>query len=642
MSLDIDGLAKNSIVLIGEKTSTSVLWGKQFDGAQLTIGASGSSYTEGQFRALYLRIRRLMQSPNFEYNKVFAIGDNEDLVVTEHHLLDRTLLFAMLLRKKEYTFNDALIQTVITVASRAGIYTAKKFHSEIFEALERQKSQPLEEISFEQFTPQEALIHLETKDSSSASKELLAIIISTLTSEDNPNKNYLHSKPVFDAVMNMLSKIKDDDDPDITLDVAHVMAMKYKSVANFQFAKDTFLKIAEYAQKFERLALEIACRIQIADILKNLPDTDPSEIINTLITIDDGSLEVASPFDREVYYCMHGYAYNKMDDSQSAEDYYLMATMIAEMEGPNSIHIAEAHAYIAKMHNKKFEVDNAIREYVTASSIAQSNNEPDLAVNYMHQAGLSELSWAKMLASTSMVLRIEGDIQDSQHYAWKSLKHLLKGTMYTNRKLRKEDLDVHFPQIIDMCEEVLMQTYDEYSQQTINQIRENYNLFSTAAMPKIQEDELLKFLLTKVSAKLPLPNPIIMIIATDGRLIQGGEVGKDNWETALGANDDLFSGALSAIMAILSEVISTSNPLRMVDAGSTSIMIEKSDSCIGALLIDRDDIILRRALKDVLMQIGIKYPGLKDGWDGYSIDFSDMKPMINKRFHEAMAELSRD
>ncbi len=643
---DIEGLALNTIVLIGESIQDSsnriISWGKTYSGASESPSNFNQQYTEGQYRALYLRIRRIMMSDEFGFGKVFNIGDDEDLIIIENKLSDRILLVGVLLRTEKYKFTETLIDIINNVADRAGIYTAKKLHSEIFEALDRYRNDTSVDSELEKFSPIEALIYLETKDLSNTSKDMLAILIKSLVDDNTTvDRKYLHSKQVFEAVLLMLSKIVEGDDPDVVLDAAYLIASAYKEALRFYYASKTFEKIALHANNFDRLALEISCRIQIADIIKIQEDSDPSEIINTLIDIDDGSLEISSAFDREIYYCLHGYAYDKMDDSQSAEDYYLMATMVAEMEGPNTIYIAEAHAYIALMHMSRYEVDNAIREYITASSIAHANRQNDLAKSYEHQAGLSELLWSDMLAASALVLKIEGNSIISEYHAWKSLKHLIKGIGYTNRNLRYDILSKYYLKIVTMCEEVITQKFDEYTISTIDELKSNYTILRDGSLSEIQEEELLKFLLAKISVKLPLPNPVIMIIATDGRLITGGEVGSDDWGvTAFGEKDELFSGALSAIMAILSEVIRSTNPLRMVDAGSTSIMIETSSNCIAALLIEKEDAVLRRALKDVLMKIEIKYPELKE-WDGYSIDFSSMKTLINNRFAEAMSELDR-
>lgn len=630
--MDIDSLSENIILLIGEKSQNLVSWGKTFDASY--------SYTEGQFRALNLRIRRLLLNSDFKYDEVFEIGENEDVIILENKITERIILVAVIIRTKTHQFNETIVEIVKGVASRAGIYTAKKMHSEIIDALVRHETESYSDVVMEEFTAQEAQIFLETRDLTNKSKELLSILINSLTSQD-VKLNYLHSKHVFNATLLMLAKIKPEDDPDMILDSAYLMASNYKNAAQFYYATQVFTRIGDRAIKIERLGLEISCRIQQADIIKIQEDLDPSEIVNTLINIDDGSMEVASPYDREVFYCLHGYAYDKMEDEQSAEDYYLMATMVAEMEGANSIYMADAHAFIGNMHFKRFEVDNAIREFITASSIAIGNKHYDQAKVYSHQAGISELVWSKMYASSAIINRMDGSAVDADFYAWKSLNHLLKGIGYTNREIRKAELESYYKEIIQMCEEILTRSYDEYTINTIELLKNNFAVLSEGELPEEEEVELLKFLTTAVSAKLPLPDPVIMIIANDGRFITGGKINSDDWsDSALGSNDDLFSGALSAIMAILSEVISTSNPLRMVDAGTTGIMIERSSNCIGALLIDRDVHILRRALKDVLMKIDIKYPGLED-WDGYSINFEDMPKLIYDRFKLALIDLAK-
>ena len=83
-----------------------------------------------------------------------------------------------------------------------------------------------------------------------------------------------------------------------------------------------------------------------------------------------------------------------------------------------------------------------------------------------------------------------------------------------------------------------------------------------------------------------------------------------NGEASISANDDIFSGALPAIMAPLSEVTSSSEPLRMVDAGQTLIMIEKSKVCIGALFVNRNLNLIRKALRKTVECMEAHYPDL--------------------------------
>ena len=137
---------------------------------------------------------------------------------------------------------------------------------------------------------------------------------------------------------------------------------------------------------------------------------------------------------------------------------------------------------------------------------------------------------------------------------------------------------------------------------------------------------------------IPIPPPIVMIIGLDGRLLLGGQIGGDSssWNEADEDLNVLFSGALTAIMAMLSEVISDKNPLRMLDVGQTQIMIERTDTCIGTVLVDRELVILRKALQNSLAFIQSEFPQLRDTMESYKVNLNDAIPVIEQYFIEAL------
>ena len=383
-----------------------------------------------------------------------------------------------------------------------------------------------------------------------------------------------------------------------------------------------------------RLAFEITCRLRASELIKYL--TGNARLMLELISpIDDGSLEVATQEEREQFYSTQGFCFAQLEDNQLAEDFHYMAVMISESETAPSIYVAESRAYLGYASAKNYQPEIATREYLTAATIAQSNNDHHKFNEYTHLAAVQEIIWAKYLAYAAIVANMNSRQGDAEFHSWQALKRLINSIGHADRTKRKKEIKGHADEIIDMTRRILIQTHSEYTLQTFNELQNQLNYFIDGILPSDQEGEMLNFLSTKISTLLPLPPPIMMLIANDGRLILGGEIGAENWDKSIMEHDDLFSGALSAIMAILSEVISDKNPLRMLDAGRTQIMIEKSSVCIGALLVDRDLIVIRRALKETLNFMEIEFPQLSD-WDGYSINFSNVKPKVEEIFAQAL------
>ena len=65
-------------------------------------------------------------------------------------------------------------------------------------------------------------------------------------------------------------------------------------------------------------------------------------------------------------------------------------------------------------------------------------------------------------------------------------------------------------------------------------------------------------------------------------------------------------------------------------------MIEKTDTCIGTVLVDRELVILRKALQNSLAFIQSEYPQLRDTMESYKINLNDAIPVIEQYFIEAL------
>lgn len=607
-----------ALVIIGELKDKRASFGNSFDPSY--------SITEGQFRALYMRLNRLLALDQFQFNSVYEIDGNDSVYFVSAKSEGRIIVYAIVLKLGNFT--ESLKSVIQQVATRGGIYTAKRFYEEITDHQSNSLiNRDMEEISYDY-----ALELIAKTVPSEENIEILNRVMKTIANQQIPGYDNL-----FHNLKQLLEHLTTGLDIDIILDHSFTIANQYYHSNIYDKAWELYLLLAKKAENSERLALMISSRLRATVIAREM-NKDIEIILGILNEIDDGSLEVASQEEREQYYSMQGYCHDKLGQTQMAEDFHHMAVMISESETSPSIYIAESHAYLGRVAGERYQPENATREYLTASTIAMAQKDRHRANLYSHKAATYELQWSNLLSSTAVVMDMNSDAQNAEFYAWQSLKRLVNCISHSDRTLRKSEILDKSKEIIRKNRTVLPET-SEYAITTLKELENQLNFISDGVLPVDQEKELLNFISTKISAMLPLPPPVVLLIANDGRLIIGGEVGAERWDESILANDDLFSGALSAIMAILSEVISGDNPLRMLDAGQTQIMIEKSDVCIGALLVDRDLNILRKALRDTVTWMETEYPNLGD-WDGYSIDFSGVKPKVEEIFEIAMENIA--
>lgn len=612
-----------AIVLIGEKRQGNPVWGLPYD--------SCNKYSDGQFRVLFIRLQKLLLDPEFKMNEQYTLDTGERIFMIDRQIMDDSIIFAVILL--ELDFDAKLIEAIIEVVNRGSIYTAKKFHSSIQSSYYQEKEKkPIFSSLGGSTDPLSALNFLKENTIEGESLDQIANLLSIIGSSEELSANVIDT---FYITLQMIAKISDDKNADIMLDSAFVIASRFLEDQDFIHSTELLEKIANKAKLVDRKALEIACRIRTARITKLKGTDNGLDIINILSPIDESDLDEVSQDDREEYYCLQGYGFYLMSNFDTAENLYMMAITTPKSAVYPSMNKAEAHWFIGRLASENYSPEVATRELITAASIALANGNEAISTLYNHLAAKQELKWSFMLSSAAVISRLEKDYSTSEYQAWLSLSKLLAAYRHADKIHRIKDISNEKNEIISITSNILDQVNTDYSA-ILNQIVQNLNLIDQGELARENELELLKFLSTKVSSMTPLPTPIILLIANDGRLILGGEVLADSWEESISSRDHLFSGALSAIMAILSEVTSTESYLRMVDAGQTQIMIEKSNVCTGALLVDRDLNVIREALKSIVDFMTENYPGLEE-WDGYSINFSGVRPKVNQVFNDALS-----
>jgi hypothetical protein len=609
------------VILIGDLKQDIPNWSSKFDAKQLS---DSQIYSEGQYQALYLRIRRYFSANKFQYGQVYDLG-NEKFLILKYHFMNEVLLYCVI--TKEISFSEELINQITIVAKRGGRYTARKFFEEVVDLHfnpEAELDSTISEV--------EALVQLDKADFETTTTAELAGLLQ-IVSKDSFKSADMN---VFNATLHVLNNITDEDNSDVALDAAYHIAVRFFIDNIYYYALKLFEAIANSALKFNRLPLEITCRLSIARILKMQDVENSSEIIKTLEPIDDGSLEVASSHEREEYYSLMGYSYKLNGDLQTAEDFYYMTIMISEGAINPSTSVGEAHTFMAEIAANSFKPNVASREYLTAATIYAANNELDIKKKLEYLAALQRLKWSQMLGSAALIHNMEGDFDKAEFQSWQSLNKLIDA-MHPILRRNKSSKKTDVKDILNMNYQVLKNSSNENASQTLDELIEHVDNISGSDLPEEQERELVNFLSSKVSAMIPLPQLHILLIAYDGRLITAGEIGTTNWGAEI--DNDLMSGVLTAIMAIFSEITSEDNPLRMVDAGTTRILIEPSNYCVGALLVDRELHVLRKALREVVFFMDNNFPELSD-WDGYSIDFdAQVRPKVDEVFTQALQNL---
>lgn len=614
-----------AIVLIGEKRQGNPVWGLPYD--------PNSKYSDGQFRVLFMRLQKLLLDPKFNTNEQYTLENGEQVFIIDRQIMDGSTIFAVILL--EHDFDDKLIKSICEVVNRRSIYTAKKFYQSI-QSLYYQEKETMRSGSIlgTSIDPLSALNSLKENTIDGVPLDQIANLLVVIgTSEELST----HIIDTFYITLQMISKITDEQNADVILDSAFVIASRFLETQDFIHSTELLEKIAAKAKQVGRIALEIACRIRTARIAK-LEGTDNGlDIINILSPIDESNLDEVSQDDREEYYCLQGYGFYLISNFDTAENLYMMAITTPKSAVYPSMNKAEAHWFIGRLASENYSPEVATRELITAASIALTNGNEAISTLYNHLAAKQELKWGFMLSSAAVISRLEKDSSTSEYQAWLSLSKLLAAYRHADKIHRIKDISNEKGEIISITKNILDQAGPDYST-ILNEIIQNLNLIDQGELTRDNELELLKFLSSKVSSMTPLPTPIILLIANDGRLILGGDVLAESWEESISSRDHLFSGALSAIMAILSEVTSSESYLRMVDAGQTQIMIEKSNVCTGALLVDRDLNVIREALKSIVKFMAENYPGLEE-WDGYSINFSAVRPKVNQVFNDALSAI---
>ncbi len=103
-------------------------------------------------------------------------------------------------------------------------------------------------------------------------------------------------------------------------------------------------------------------------------------------------------------------------------------------------------------------------------------------------------------------------------------------------------------------------------------------------------------------------------------------------EDALTMDSTLISGALSGVVNILKETLSSESVPRLIRLDDRVLLIETSESALYALIVDDDSMVLRSALKDFSKEFEKGFKEVLKDWNGLVDVFDDAYTLITEDF----------
>jgi hypothetical protein len=106
----------------------------------------------------------------------------------------------------------------------------------------------------------------------------------------------------------------------------------------------------------------------------------------------------------------------------------------------------------------------------------------------------------------------------------------------------------------------------------------------------------------------------------------------DPSEKALEMDSTLISGALSGIVSLLKETLSSDHPPNTINLENRVLLLEKTDSALFALVADKNVNALRAALKDFAKEFEKDYKYIIKDWQGLTEVFDKAYSLITEDF----------
>ncbi len=611
-------LKSNSVMLIGERFKSKLVWIQLFDSTQ--------SITEDELRKLLREVKSHILKDRIKSGSARKFLDGKLVYYELSNVMPTGKPHKIYcLFTHEQKIGLPIKKSMESIAHRGGghaVYSANRFFSEVIDLA----SQPEKLDVYGELTIIEVINRIDNYYNEAYDVNELGQIISFLSRSEKLDWETLEK--IYFQVYESVMLLKDEQlvtDPDEFLDAAYTVAIRYQQIDKFRLGLELLKHIIPVARKNLRYDLETACKIGICTIYKyNFPD--PGEyILDELSSIDDVYLQETAKTHREIYYCLLGYAYDQLNHPEKALEYYNLAIQEADMHISSPTWIAEAYGSLGKIAHQNYYLMEAARHYLTASTISFSAGDLKKADDYRNDAAGAEIFTSYSLVHSAHIDRMEGNLNDAEYRAWDALRQLIRAFQHSNVKL--------FNTMFAKCRDILQEAEIvlnipgkmRRNRSVINKIRKfveglQSGEFNSKIDLKIEE------LAQIVEENIPLPPPTFMLLTIDGLLIMMGRIVDNEWMKSE-IEGVILGGILSAIMSLVTEVTGQTS-LRTIDAGNFQIMIEQSENVAAVLLLDRDIPEFRQKLIHTLNFIDEKYGDVLKFWTGKRSLFDGLKDEV--------------
>lgn len=612
-------LKEGSIMLIGERYPARVVWLQLFD--------ASNSVEEEEMRHLLIDISHHIAKGNIHSGSARKFLDGKLIYYEAENPLKSSTTRVYVIFTQELSIKSPVKKALQAISLRGGVYSAKRFFSEMIDLLEDEGSMR----DYDQITVEEAIETIEVVDYTKVDANELGYIISVLNRSEELDvilleKIYLI---VYEIILVFSKAETEIDDPDEFLDAAFSVGLRYLERKSFHLALELFKLITVVSSKNFRYDLEVACRIQISIIYKDYFPMSGQYILETLEEIEQEHLAETNNRLKEIYYCLQGYAYAELENHKLAIEKYEEAIDVADQEINAHGWIAEAYFYLARLDEVSFFYKRAIRGYLTASTIAFTGGNLKTADHYRNSAAKVEMAMAHSIAHVALINRMDSDNKDAEFRAWEALRLTVKAYIHSSTT-DLHNLKSLADAVLSYTSKVLGDSEDfEQKKVVIENLSELIKTIHLQVILPGNEQEKLEKITKDIEANIPLPPPTFLLLSIDGRLMTIGKIDDEGWLSS-DLEGTLLSGILSAIMSLINEVTHNSSSLRTVDAGNTQIMIEQSENIVAVLLVDRDIQEFRDRLIELLHFIDQKFGDKLRVWDGNISQFEIIKSKAQK------------
>ncbi len=614
-------LIHKSVVLIGERYPSKIAWRQLHDSHETPLN-------ENELRGLISKVGIHVLKKRPPPGSVRKITDNWRLLYYEVNPVgsNRSLVYALVTMEEKIPKEVKL--AMMSVTQRGGLYSPKRFFQELLDLINN-KELLLED---QKLTLSKALAILEDIDITDIDVNQIGRLISLIQRSGELSNEVLEQIHylAYEMLLYLENLDSIDIDIDLGLDGAYTVAENYREREVFHLALELYKKIVPLAEKRNREVLSITSQIKIAQLYHQHFPMSEEIIIDTLIQIDQKRLGNANQSDREIYYTLLGLANENLGNLDKAHKYYLAAIDVAESDIAEPMWILKSYLFFGRYNEENYLPEEAIRNYLTAASLAFSAGDLELADSYRTMAGKQEMvlsHWEMILSARK---RAEGDLESAEYNAWNSLRLMLRAYEHIETRERYT-LVADSKKVLDMAAKIL--SIEGKRRRNLSVVRKFSKMVESLQLQKIkreQEEQLIRGLHEKIESFIPLPPPTFLLIALDGRMIVSGKILNSEWqETDL--ESVVFSGIITAIMALLSEVSDSS--LRTIDAGNFKIIIERDNNAAAVLLVDREQLEFREKLKEILKEIDKNLRDRVRYWEGKS----DIVPQIKSYVLNSLA-----